>query len=124
MKRYIMDKKYVQVEFSIMNVETKVVGMSGDVEVIVQEGVEVRRGSSVVKIYPKIEGNRKRFDVPETVFSSIFVVEPEIFSYPGDSLENDVFPMIANKNLLYCYMSREGETHIHSKEDIKFVKEF
>ena len=56
------------------------------------------------------------------VFSPIFVAEPELLDYPGESLERNVFSKIADKGLLRGYLSSEKEIHIHSKEDIKKVK--
>lgn len=53
------------------------------------------------------------------VFSCLFVAEPEMFSYSGNWLENDIFPYLAEKGYLYSYMSSEGQIHIHSKEDKK-----
>src|SRR4030042_2235870 len=63
-----------------------------------------------------------KVDEDTLVFSSIFVAEPEILHYSGYSLENDVFPKLAEKGFLYSYLSSEGEIHIHSEEDKKFVK--
>ena len=56
------------------------------------------------------------------VFSPIFVAEPELLEYVGNSLEQDVFPKVAEKGLLRGYLSSEKEIHIHEKEDIKKVK--
>jgi len=52
-------------------------------------------------------------------FSSMFVAEPEILSYRGQSLEYDIFPKLAEKGLLQGHLSSEKEAHIHSKADIK-----
>jgi len=56
------------------------------------------------------------------VFSPIFVAEPEILEYVGNSLEQDVFPKIAEKGLLRGYLSSEKEIHIHTRGDVKKVK--
>ena len=48
--------------------------------------------------------------------------QPEIMEYTGDSLENDIFPILAEKGFLYSYLSSEEEIHIHSKDDAKFVR--
>jgi NDP-sugar pyrophosphorylase family protein len=52
-------------------------------------------------------------------FSSIFIADPQILNYEGDSLEYDVFPQLAEKGLLSGHLSSEKEIHIHSKEDVK-----
>lgn len=57
------------------------------------------------------------------VFSPIFIAGPEILEYAGASLEKDVFPEIASRNLLNGYFSSEKEIHIHDMDDaIKFPK--
>tara|TARA_B100000315_G_C14443203_1_gene525636 strand:- start:214 stop:1008 length:795 start_codon:yes stop_codon:yes gene_type:complete len=55
------------------------------------------------------------------VFSPIFVADPEIFEYDGNSLEYDIFPELAQKALLQGHISSEKEIHIHSIEDKKKV---
>jgi len=50
-------------------------------------------------------------------FSSMFIAAPEIFEYPGKSLEEDIFPILAKKGLLQGHLSSEKEIHIHTKED-------
>lgn len=50
-------------------------------------------------------------------FSSMFVAGPEIFEYPGKSLEENVFPTLAKKGLLQGHLSSEKEIHIHTKTD-------
>ena len=52
-------------------------------------------------------------------FSSMFVTEPEILGYRGNSLEYDIFPRLAEKGLLQGHLSSEKEIHIHTKEDIR-----
>jgi NDP-sugar pyrophosphorylase family protein len=56
------------------------------------------------------------------VFSPIFVAEPEILEYVGDSLEKEVFPKIAEKGLLRGYLSSEKEIHIHKLDDARKMK--
>jgi len=53
------------------------------------------------------------------VFSPVFVCEPALLEYRGKSLEEDVFPRIAEKGLLYGYISSQKEKHIHTEEDLK-----
>lgn len=52
-------------------------------------------------------------------FSSMFVAEPELLGYRGNSLEYDVFPKLAEKGLLQGHLSSEKEIHIHTKQDIR-----
>lgn len=74
----------------------------------------------------KLEGNKvlnfrqkpKKSDV-YIVFSPIIAAAPEIFEYPGKSLEQDTFPVLAEKGLLYGHISSEKEKHIHSLRDLK-----
>jgi NDP-sugar pyrophosphorylase family protein len=76
-------------------------------------------GDMVIKAYQKNKSFSLRNVVePTFVFSAIFVAEPEIFSYMGDSIENDILPVLADKQLLYGYVSSVGEIHIHTKEDV------
>jgi len=73
----------------------------------------------------RVEGSRvltftqkpKQSDI-YLVFSPIFVAEPEILEYEGESLEKDVFPVLAEKGLLNGHLSSEKERHIHSKKDV------
>ena len=73
-----------------------------------------------------VEGNKilnftqkpKKSDI-YLVFSPIFAAEAELLEYDGDSLEKDVFPMIAEKGLLEGHLSSEKEIHIHTIEDVK-----
>jgi hypothetical protein len=76
----------------------------------------------------KMEGNKilefvqkpKQSDI-YLVFSPIFVVEPDILNYEGNSLEKEIFPVLAGKNLLTGHLSSEKELHIHKKEDLRRV---
>jgi NDP-sugar pyrophosphorylase family protein len=73
----------------------------------------------------KVEGNKvleftqkpRKSDI-YLVFSPIFVAEPQLLEYEGSSLEFDVFPFLAEKELLNGHLSSEKERHIHSLEDI------
>jgi NDP-sugar pyrophosphorylase family protein len=75
------------------------------------------QGNSIIRAFPKESKKIKNLEKPELVFSSVFVAEPEILNYTGDSLENDVFPILAEKGNLYSYMGSEKIIHIHTKED-------
>ena len=79
-------------------------------------------GNTVIKVYQKLVKPLKELKDSAIIFSSMLVAEPEIMEYTGDSLENDVFPKLADKGFLYSYLSSEEETHIHTKEDAKFVR--
>lgn len=74
----------------------------------------------------KIEGSKitEFIQKPETTdvylgFSSIFVTQPEILEYSGQSLEKEVFPILAEKNLLNGYLSTSKIIKLHSREDLK-----
>lgn len=79
-------------------------------------------GNTIVKVYPKLSKPLKELKDSAIIFSSIFVSEPEIMEYMGESLENNIFPQLADKGFLYSYLSSEEEIHIHSKEDARFVR--
>ena len=74
----------------------------------------------------RVEGNKvltftqkpKESDI-YLVFSPIFVAGKEILEYSGNSLEKNVFPEIASRNLLNGHLSSEKEVHVHSKDDVK-----
>lgn len=72
-----------------------------------------------------MEGNKvKRFlEKPKKVesfifFTGVFISEPEIFEYSGKSLQYHVFPKLAEKGMLYGYLSDKEHLHFHSKKDI------
>ncbi len=77
----------------------------------------------------RVEGNKvlsftqkpKKSDI-YLVFSPIFVTEPQIFEYSGESLEFNVFPELAKKGLLNGHLSSEKEVHIHSKKDLEKLR--
>ncbi len=82
-----------------------------------EKGTVIMEGNKVLKFMQK----PKESDV-YLVFSPIFVAEPEILEYPGDTLEQVVFPKLAEKELLRGYLSSEKEIHIHNKEDLDKIK--
>lgn len=55
-------------------------------------------------------------------FSSIFISQPEILEYHGNSLEEDIFPLLAKKGLLYGYLSTSKIIKIREKKDIEKIK--
>jgi NDP-sugar pyrophosphorylase family protein len=55
-------------------------------------------------------------------FASMFVAEPELLEYPGASLEQDVFPVLASKRLLTGYLSTSKIAKIHSKDDLSMIE--
>jgi len=81
-----------------------------------KKGIVNIEGSKVLKFTQK----PKTSDI-YIGFSSIFVSGPEIFEYEGNSLEKDIFPLLAEKGLLNGHLSSEKEIHIHNKKDIKAI---
>lgn len=77
------------------------------------------KGSIVTKVY--LAGTMgKNLDEESTLtYSSLLIAEPSLLEYSGNWLDRDVFPPLAEKNLLYSYISEEAGFHIHSKEDAK-----
>ncbi len=76
----------------------------------------------------KIEGSKilafeQKPKSPDTHlgFSSLFVTEPEMLEQKGNSLEEDIFPKMANSDLLSGHLSSEKEVHIHTSEDLKNI---
>jgi UDP-N-acetylglucosamine diphosphorylase / glucose-1-phosphate thymidylyltransferase / UDP-N-acetylgalactosamine diphosphorylase / glucosamine-1-phosphate N-acetyltransferase / galactosamine-1-phosphate N-acetyltransferase len=74
----------------------------------------------------KIEGSKilEFIQKPQTSsvylgFSSIFVTQPEILEYPGQSLENDIFPLLAKKGLLNGYLSTTRIVKLRSSADAR-----
>lgn len=74
----------------------------------------------------RVEGNKvltftqkpKESDI-YLVFSPIFVATQELLEYEGSSLEKDIFPEIASRNLLNGHLSPEKEIHIHTIQDVR-----
>ncbi len=66
---------------------------------------------------PKIKKNKNSY----LVFSPLFICEPELLQYHGDSLEKDIFPILAKKGLLNAHLSSHIETHIHDKKDLNKI---
>ena len=82
-----------------------------------EKGTVTMEGTKVLQFIQK----PKESDV-YLVFSPLFVAEPEILEYEGNSLEREVFPKLAERGLLRGYLSSEKEIHIHKKEDVKKIK--
>lgn len=78
------------------------------------KGQVLLQGSKVIKFIQKPSKNSSYL-----VFCPIFVCEPEILQYTGNSLEEDLFPALAKKQLLNGYVSSEREIHIHNQHDLK-----
>ena len=55
-------------------------------------------------------------------YSGFFVADQEFFNQKGDSLEEDVFPILSEKGLLGGFVSSSSEIHIHTKKDLLKVK--
>lgn len=77
------------------------------------KGNVVLEGSSVLRFVQK-----PRQSDMYIVFSPLFVAEPQIFDCSGKSLEENVFPELAEKGLLAGRISAEREKHVHSKKDL------
>ncbi len=77
-----------------------------------KKGIVKIEGSKILEFVQK----PKKSDI-YLGFSSMFVAGPEIFEYPGKSLEEDIFPKLAKKGLLNGHLSSEKEIHIHTKAD-------
>jgi len=72
-------------------------------------------GDKIVQFNQKPKGDKENSYL---VWCPICVCEPEILQYPGKSLEEDIFPVLAKKNLLKGYINSEREIHIHTQEDL------
>ncbi len=79
----------------------------------------------------KLEGNKvlsyMEKTAPRKINSSIYsrgiyVMEPEIFSYPGKDLESEVFPELAKRKLLGGIISSADHLHVHTHEDLIEVR--
>jgi NDP-sugar pyrophosphorylase family protein len=55
-------------------------------------------------------------------FGGIFIAEPELLSYPGRSLELDIFPELARKGILGGQVSSAEHLHVHTREDLLRVR--
>jgi NDP-sugar pyrophosphorylase family protein len=77
-------------------------------------------GDMITKTFPKHDGDHRQ---SKYAMTSMFIAEPEIFSYTGNWIEKDIIPAMVDKEMVHLYLSNSGELHIHSKEDLKFVKD-
>lgn len=55
------------------------------------------------------------------VWCPIAVCEPEILYYSGESLEDDIFPLLSKRDLLKGYVHANREFHIHTKKDLERI---
>ncbi len=77
-------------------------------------------GNKIVKFDQKPnETSRKEHSY--LVWSPILICEPELLQHHGNSLEEDIFPLLAKKNLLNGYISSEKEIHLHTKKDLENI---
>ncbi len=93
----------------------------GGVKVPVNKSALQMEGDLVVKAFPKPSNPLKKTRESNFILSAMFVAEPEIFSYTGNWIENEVLPAIAEKRLLYACAGIGSETHIHSQDDLKLA---
>ena len=70
----------------------------------------------------EIEGNKilrleekPRKAVSYLVYTGMFIADPEIFKFPGNSLEHEIFPALAKKDLLDGYIPAGRSENVHSK---------
>jgi NDP-sugar pyrophosphorylase family protein len=82
-----------------------------------EKGTVTMEGTKILQFIQK----PKESDI-YLVFSPIFVAEPELLEYVGNSLEKEIFPRVAEKGLLRGYLSSEKEIHIHHPEDVDKIK--
>ncbi len=75
-------------------------------------------GNKVIKFSQKPKEELKK-EYSYLVWCPICICEPDILQYSGSSLEEDVFPVLAKKDLLNGYVSAEREFHIHTKRDLE-----
>ncbi|MBI2040731.1 MAG: NDP-sugar synthase [DPANN group archaeon] len=83
-----------------------------------QRGVVRLEGEKIVEFVqkpPKAKGN--------ICFEPIFVVGPEIFEYSGASLEEDVFPFMAQKGVIFGHMTSGTIININTARDLKIARE-
>lgn len=83
-------------------------------------GVVKLKGNKVVSYDEKPLPSRANSSI---FFGGVFASEPEILSYPGKSLEFDIFPELTRKGILGGRMSSSEHLHIHTYEDLARVKE-
>ena len=83
-----------------------------------KKGVVKIEGSRILEFIQKPEKSEVYLG-----FSSVFVAMPEIFEYPGSSLETSVFPELAKKGFLNGYLSTTRVSKLHNKIDIKRILE-
>lgn len=55
-------------------------------------------------------------------YAGIFVADPQIFQYSGDSLEEEVFPVMARKQTLRGYLSSQKILHFHTIKEFEDLK--
>lgn len=89
--------KFFPIKYSLLNVE----------------------GNMVRKVHLAGSLSKELEEGSTLTYSSILVAEPSLLEYSGNWLDKDVFPPLAEKRLLYSYLSEEAGFHIHSKEDTK-----
>ena len=82
-----------------------------------KKGTVIMEGSKILKFTQK-----SKSDI-YLVFSPIFAASPDLLEYPGNSLEYDVFPQLAEKGLLNGHLSSEKEIHVHTPSDFKKIKQ-
>jgi NDP-sugar pyrophosphorylase family protein len=68
-------------------------------------------------------GKTIEHNVGSTIFfGGILVAEPEIFSYPGKSLDKEIFPELVKRGLVGGQMNSSEHLHIHTREDLEYAR--
>lgn len=86
-------------------------------------------GNKSIFGYVDLQGNKvlsyiekPRYRKSSIFFGGILIAEPEIFSYPGKSLERDIFPELAKRRLFNGQMTSIDHLHINNQEDLARLK--
>jgi NDP-sugar pyrophosphorylase family protein len=82
-----------------------------------KKGVVKIEGSKILEFIQKPASSRVYLG-----FSSIFVAQPELLEYLGESLEKDVFPDLAKKGFLNGYLSTTSVLKLHDRKDVDIIR--
>ncbi len=79
-----------------------------------EKGVVKMEGDRIVEFVQKPQKTKGNI-----CFEPIFAVGPEVFEYPGASLENDVFPAMAGKGVIFGHVTSGTIVNINTMADLK-----
>ena len=91
--------------------------VTADKSILEKAGVIKIQGEKIIEYKEK----PKRAE-SSIFFAGVFIAEPEIFEYPGKSLEKEVFPALVKKDLVFGYMDGAPYLHFHTKKEILRIK--